>query len=82
MENGHCLPDYDTDLDESGLELGSFDKRLDLDNLDLNKQRLNNKPRTPLVQWNVTPQPAGSGQNELIYPIVANIRSRDKKTKL
>ena len=31
------LPDNDPDLDESDPESGSFDRHLDLDNLDLNK---------------------------------------------
>ena len=53
LKNGDCLPDNDPDLDESDTESGSFDKRLDLE---LNKQRLNNWPRTQLVQLGVTTQ--------------------------
>ena len=48
----------------------TFDEHLDLDNLDLNKQRLNNGPRTQLVQVGVTTQHswavALTGQNELV----------------
>ena len=55
-KNWDCLPDNDPDLDESDTESGSFDKSLDLDYLDLNKQRLNNGPRTQLAQWDVTTQ--------------------------
>ena len=46
----------DPDYDELDSESGSFDERLDLDNLDLNGQKLNNGPRTQLVQWVVTTQ--------------------------
>ena len=42
-----------------------MDEHLDLD---LKEQKLNNGPRTQLIQWGVTThtQPAGSRQNELI----------------
>ena len=45
-ENGDCLPKNDPDFDELDSESGSFDERLDLDNLDLNEQKLNSGPRT------------------------------------
>ena len=37
-------------FDESDTESGSFDEHSDLDNLVLNEQRLNNWPRTQMVQ--------------------------------
>ena len=48
---GDRLSDNDPDFDELDTESGSFDKRLDLDNLDLI-----NGHRTQLVQWGVTTQ--------------------------
>ena len=55
-DNGDCLPYNDPGFDELDSESGSFDERLDLDSLDLNEQKLNNEPRTQLVQWGVTTQ--------------------------
>ena len=52
----YCLPDNYPDFDELDSESGSSGERLDLDNLDLNAQKLNNGPRTRLVQWGVTTQ--------------------------
>ena len=45
-------------------ESGSFDESLDLDNIDLNKQRLSNGHRAQLG-CGLDTQPAVSGQNEL-----------------
>ena len=55
-ENCDCLPDNDPDFHELDFEWGSFDGRLDLDNQDPNKQKLNNGPRRQLVQLGVTTQ--------------------------
>ena len=76
-ENGDCLPHIDPDFDELDSESGSFDERLDLDNLDLNVQRLNNGPRIQLVQWGLTTQhswtvaltPSLQGQGRMSYRI-------------
>ena len=55
-ENRDCLTNNDPDFDELDSESGSFDEHLCLDNLDLNELKLNNGPRTQLVQWGVTTQ--------------------------
>ena len=52
-KNMDCLPYNDPDFDELDSESGSLNEGLDLD---LNKQELNNGPRTQLVQWGVTTQ--------------------------
>ena len=54
---GIVYPMNDPDFDELESGSGSFDEYLDLDNLViLNEQKLNNGPRTQLVQWGVTTQ--------------------------
>ena len=55
-KNGDCFPDNVPDFDELDSESCSFDEHLDLNNLDLNKQKLNNGPSTQPVQWGVTTQ--------------------------